>query len=183
MAEAVAGCDLARVVVAEVGTHLHQVGAAADARQLVGRQVVVDVGDIDAERLAAQEAQGEQGSGGVEHQAVDAVTVMSHRLPCALENVRRVITHQVVQPPVVVAPVTAVELGEGVQPGAGLAPVADAEFHDVELGRQGMPGVQLVPHAEQLADHLRHGRGVARIALPARQRPLVLPAGGLLPSR
>ena len=41
----------------QVGAGLHAVGAAAELGDLVGGQVVVDVGDVDEEHLVAQEAQ------------------------------------------------------------------------------------------------------------------------------
>ncbi|MFY9927041.1 MAG: hypothetical protein WAK82_03460 [Streptosporangiaceae bacterium] len=77
----------------------------------------------------------------------------------------------------------AVELHELIQPGFGLAAVADAELEDVQLLGQCAAGVQVVPDPEQLQDQLPGRLGVARVALPAGQGLLVLTPGGLLPLR
>ena len=152
-----------------------------DAGQFVGGQVVVDVGDVDQERLAAEEAERDVRAGGVHDQRADPLAVMGHGLAGPFQDVRGVVAHQVAQPAVVVAPVPAVQLDELVQPGPGLVAVADAEFQDVELVRQRPAGVELVPDPEQLQDQLPGRLGVPRVALAARQRLLVLLACRLLP--
>src|SRR6185369_15598835 len=109
--------------------------------------------------------------------------VVGHGLPGAVEDVRRVVAHQVAEPVVVLAPVPAVELEELVQPGAGLVAVAHAELEHVQLLGQRAAGVELVPDPEQLQDELPRGLDVPRVALAAGQGLLVLPAGGHLPVR
>jgi hypothetical protein len=173
--------DLIRGRAGQVGPGLHQVGPAADDRDLVTWQVVVDVGDVDEERLAGQEPDGARQLGRLEDQAGDVVAVVRHLGACPVEHVRGVIAHQVVQPPVVVAAVPVVELGELIEPGAGLPAVADAELDDVQLLGQGAPRRQFVPAGEQVEDDLAGGGGVARVGLTAGQRLLVLLAGRLLP--
>ena len=121
------------VVVSQESLGLDQVGAAADGGQLVGGQVVVHVGDVDAERLAAQEAERDRRAGGLQDQRADPGAVVGHGLAGTLQHVRGVVPHQVTQPVVVLAPVPAIELHELIQPGFGLAPVADTELEDVQL--------------------------------------------------
>ena len=179
--DGVAAGDRGRVLVADVGPHLDQVRTPLDAGHLVGRQVVVDVGHVDQERLAPQESQRDLRPGGVEHDRVNPVAVLPHRLPGPLEHVRRVVAHQVVQPPVVATPMGAIHGGEDVQPGTGLVTVAHAEFDDVQLLGQGAACVQLVPYPEQLENQLPHRLGVAGVTLTAGQRLFVFPSGGLLP--
>jgi hypothetical protein len=173
--------DVVRVVIGQEGLGLHVVGPAVDAGQLVGGQVVVDVGDVDQEGLAGQEAERDAGAGGVHDQRTDPLAVMFHRLSGAFQDVRGVVAHQVPQPAVVVAAVPAVQLEELIQPGPGLAAVPDAEFQDVQLVGQRAAGGQVVPDPEQLQDQLAGGLGVPRVALTARQRLLVLLARRPLP--
>jgi hypothetical protein len=171
------------VVVGQVGLGLHQVGAAADGGQLVGGQVVVHVRDVDEKRLAAQEPERDRRPGGLDDQRADPGAVVGDGLAGALEHVRGVVPHQVPQPVVVLPAVPAVELHELIQPGPGLVAVANAELEDVQLLGQRPAGVQVVPDPEQLQDQLPGRLGVARVALPAGQRLLVLAPGGLLPVR
>ncbi len=49
--------DLVCRVLGQVGPHLDLVEHVVDARQLVGREVVVDVRDVDEEDLALEEAE------------------------------------------------------------------------------------------------------------------------------
>src|ERR1700761_567399 len=109
------------------------------------------------------------------------VTVVRHLLAGTVEDVCGVVAHQVVQPPVVVAAVPAVDVDEFIEPGARLPAVADAELDDVQLLGQRAPRRQLVPAGEQVEDDLAGSGGVASVRLAARQRLLVLLAGGLLP--
>lgn len=107
--------------------------------------------------------------------------VVGDGAPGQLQDVGRVVAHQVVEAAVVPAAVRGVELSERVEEGAGLAAVADPELHDVQLLRQRTPFTEGVPHGEQLADHRAHRLVFAGVALAARERGLVAVAGGLLP--
>ena len=78
------------------------------------------------------------------------VGVLGHRTLGPLQDVRRVVAHEVVQPAVVVAAVEAVEPDELVEEGLGEVAVADPELDDAEILRQGAACVEPVPHREQL---------------------------------
>ena len=153
-------------------------------RDLVGRQVVVDVGDVDAERLVLAESRA--CCCGWVASSTSVLTCSSWWatcLPARSSTCARVVAHQVVQPPVVVAAVLAVDAEERVEPDAGLAAVADAEFGDVQLFWQRAPCVQRVPHRAAARRSAPRPRRVARVASAAGQRLLVLAAGDLLPAR
>src|SRR5439155_20654013 len=113
----------------------------------------------------------------------DPFAVVGYGTAGPFQDVGRIVAHQVAEPVVVLAPVPAVELEELVQPGAGLVTVAHAELEHVQLLGQRTAGVELVPDPEQLQDELPGGLGVPRVALPAGQGLLVLPAGGDFPVR
>src|SRR5207302_2551552 len=99
---------------------LDLVGAPVNAGQLVGGQVVVDVGDVDEEGLAGQEAEGHGRPGGLYHQRADSFGVVGHGAAGPFQDVGRIVAHQVAEPVVVLAPVPAVEREELVQPGTSL---------------------------------------------------------------
>ena len=109
--------------------------------------------------------------------------VLRDGLARALEHVRRVVAHQVVQAAVVLAAELAVESTELVQPDARLVAVADAELEHVQVFGQRAARGEVVPDVEQLEDQLARGGDVARVALAAGQGLLVLAAGRLLPER
>ena len=181
--DAEAGGDALRFGARQHGTRLHLVQVAFDARDLVGRQVVVDVRDVDEEGLVAQEAKRFGRPHRVEHEAAGVLAVLGNGLASQLEHVRRVVAHQVVQSAVVLAAHLVVEAAKLVQPDARLVAVADAQLEHVQLFGQRPSLGQRVPRREQLLDQLARGGDVARVALTAWQRLLVVAAGGLLPQR
>src|SRR5581483_3728255 len=107
--------------------------------------------------------------------------VFGDRVLGAGEDVGRVVAHEVVEAPEVVAAVALVEPDELVEEGLGEVSVADAELGHAEIFREGTAGLELVPGGEQFTDELRDGAAVAGVAFPAGQCRLVFGAGGLLP--
>src|SRR5262249_40198271 len=121
-------------------THLDLVEVATDAGDLVGGQVVIDVGDVDQERLVAQKAQRLGGPHRVQDQAADLVAMLGDRPARQLQDVRRVVAHQVVQAAVVLAALLVVKALELIKKHPRLIAVADAQLEHVQLIGQGAPG-------------------------------------------
>ena len=159
-----------------------RVGAAAELGDLVGGQVVVDVGDVDEEDLDRQEAERGPRPRGVEDERADVVAALGDGRARQVEDVLGVVAHQVVQAPVV-GPRPWARSRVGTRRGTPrLAAVADAELDDVELVGQRAGGSRARPTQRRARrSGARAPSRLRRVALPTRQRLLVALAGGLLP--
>src|SRR5579864_1798839 len=108
---------------------------------------------------------------------------MGDVLPRKLQDMRRIIAHQVMQTAVVALTSVAAEAPEFVQENDCLIAIADADFQDVQLFGKRTSASQTVPELEQLQDQLARGFHVAGVRLSAGQCRFVAFAGGLLPER
>ena len=95
--------------------------------------------------------------------------------PC--QDVRRVIAHEIVETPVVVAPVFVVETLELVEESQCLVSRADSELEHCQLLRQRPPHSKTVPDVEQLGDDGTRCLPIRSAAPPPGQRLFVAMPG------